>query len=57
MSDYRVSFGNGQVHYAGDKAACLRFIRDHGDGSTYLQFRDWETDEWFRDRSVDSGKR
>jgi hypothetical protein len=30
--DYRVNFGNGQVHYAGNKAECLRFIKDYEGG-------------------------
>jgi hypothetical protein len=45
---YRVNFGNGQVHYAGDRAACVRFIKDHGDAFTFLQFR--QHGEWFKAR-------
>lgn len=51
MFSYRVNFGNGQVHYAGDRVKCLRFVEQWGDGSTFLQRRDFETGEWFKVRT------
>ena len=45
---YRVNFGNGQVHYAGSLAACERFIRDHGDGFTFLERYEPETGDWIQ---------
>ena len=47
---YRVNFGNGQVHAAGSKGECLRFIAQYGDGYTFLEWQDPETLEWFRAR-------
>lgn len=46
-SRYRVNFGNGQVHYAGTRAECVRFVKDHGDARTFLEWQDPETREWF----------
>ena len=44
---YRVNFGNGQVHYAGDKSACFRFRALYGDGYTFIEWQDPQTGEWF----------
>lgn len=48
MHEFRVNFGNGQVHYEKSRAACERFISAYGDGWTFLQRRDAETGEWFK---------
>lgn len=50
---YRVNFGNGQVHYAGDKKACLRYIavdmaRDQYRQFAFVEFQDPDTGDWFR---------
>ena len=42
---YRVNFGNGQVHYAGDRESCVRYIATFGCG--FLEFKDAETGDWF----------
>ncbi len=47
-SKYRVNFGNGQVHYAGGRKECERFIAESCDGYTFLQVR--EDGEWFQVR-------
>jgi hypothetical protein len=44
---YRVNFGNGQVHYPGNRSACWRFVAAHGDGFTFIEWQDPDTAEWF----------
>ena len=50
MQEYRVNFGNGQVHYAGSREACERFIRDHGGAYSFLQKRN-ENGDWMHKRN------
>jgi hypothetical protein len=48
---YRVNFGNGQVHYPGDKRACFRYIGDPANdcgGYAFVEWQDPETGDWFR---------
>ena len=45
--NYRINLGNGQIHYAGSLRDCLSWIARHGDGFSFIQFRDSETNEWF----------
>jgi hypothetical protein len=45
---FRVNFGNGQIHYAGTRAACEQFIAAFGDGFAFVQFQDQQTGDWFR---------
>lgn len=44
---YRVNFGNGQVHYAGNKRECQRFRAAYGDGYTFIEWQDPDTLDWF----------
>jgi hypothetical protein len=45
---YRVNFGNGQVHYPGNKRACLQYIAQYGDGWSFVEWQDPETGDWFK---------
>lgn len=47
QAEWRVNFGQGQVHYAGDRAACERFIVEDGDAGLFLERRDFETGDWY----------
>lgn len=51
-SKYRVNFGNGQVHYAGNRAECERFLTELNDEHAFLQFK--ENGEWFKCRAKTS---
>lgn len=44
---YRVNFGNGQVHYAGNKRQCQQFRAEHGDDCAFVEWQDPDTLDWF----------
>lgn len=45
---YRVNFGNGQVHDVGSKKEAFRFISGYCDGSAFVEWQDPETRDWFQ---------
>lgn len=45
---YRVNFGQGQVHYPGDRKACWRFIASlDNSAGCFVEWQDPDTGDWF----------
>jgi hypothetical protein len=53
MQRYRISYGNGQVHYPGSAKECVRQIRAYDLGNTSVTVQEQvDPGEWRRSRKL-----
>jgi hypothetical protein len=48
VSEWRLNFGNGQVHFCRSREDAKRQLASLGDGHTFVQRVDTLTGDWYR---------